>query len=198
MTARRALALSAVLLGACTKQPSMAWRMPELAGGRAADRSTEDGSVAASSTPSRESPSAPSVPAQRGDLPDAVALHVDPPWLTDVEQAAAESRRTHRPMLVHFAADWCLPCHLLESDTLSDPVVRQRLSTHFVALRIDVTEETRANRHEQARYRVRGLPTMVFVDDHGRQLERIEHYLTPDAFLARLDAVLARAATGGN
>jgi thiol:disulfide interchange protein len=78
---------------------------------------------------------------------------------------------------------------LLEADTLSDPRVRARLEAGFVALRVDMTEENDVNRKVAAALHVRGLPTLLVLDESGAEQLRIVHYVDADALLARLDGV---------
>jgi len=111
-----------------------------------------------------------------------------------LEDAAVEAaRRLHRPMLIDVTAEWCVPCKLLEADTLEDAAVRTFLAEHFVALRIDVTEESRANREQQRRHRVRGLPTLLLLDPRGVELDRVESYLDARALLMKLESARARS-----
>ncbi len=163
-------------------QTTTPWQMPTLAGP----------SVAAPPAARDSEASALSETAPTGDLPDAVEPHQDALWLDDEARARADALRRHRPLLVAFSAEWCVPCGLLEADTLSAPAVRAALAASFVALHVDVTEETRANREQQTRYGVRGLPLLLVLDEHGREFERIEQYVTSESLLATLESVRAK------
>ncbi len=128
-----------------------------------------------------------------GDLPDAPRRPPPGPFLTEEPLARAEALRLRRPLLVVFAAEWCVPCRLIEADVLSDERVLAMLAGGFVSLHLDVTEETMANREVLARYRVRGVPALVVLGPGGRELDRIEGYLDADAFLERLRRARARS-----
>lgn len=171
----------------CASEQTTRWRMPEL-------KATAPGPNEAAGARFGEGAREPTTFTEPGDLPDEVRPHADPLWHDDYATTKAEAQRTQRPMLVLFAADWCVPCRLLEADTLSDPRVRERLATHLVVLRIDVTEETHANREQQSRFRVRGLPTLVFLDPDGQPLDRLEGYISSSAFLARIEGLSKRFA----
>ena len=60
------------------------------------------------------------------------------------------------------------------------------LLEQFVPVRIDVTEETQANREQLQRYAIVSLPAVLVLDSHGRVVDRIDEFLSSDAFLSRL------------
>lgn len=167
-----------LVVGCATPAPSP-WRMPE--GPRA------EGVVA---LPEGALPTAPSTTGspERGDLPDAVSRRPARGglWFEDESLAREEARLRGRPLFIDVTADWCVPCQLLEADALDDDRVRRALADGFIPLRIDVTEETRENREQQRRYRVRGLPTLLVVDARGVELDRIESYLDAAGLVTRL------------
>ncbi len=189
----RALIVLASALAACTGSAAPTWQMPALAPSPpdavlvgvgpdvAGAAESGDGARwgASSGLPSPET----------GALAPARGL-----WHTDEARAVGEARARGRGLVVDFSAEWCLPCMVLARDTLSDESVEAELFTHFVALRVDVTEETTASRELLSRYRVRGLPAIVVLDADGAELDRIGHYLDPDSFLSRLER--ARTKTG--
>jgi thiol:disulfide interchange protein DsbD len=180
MAARSALSrlLLATVVGCAAS--SSPWRMP----------------TSGAAAPSSTAPSATATPIERGELPDAELRQasVEGPWHQDETVALDSARQQRRPILVDVTAEWCVPCKLLEADTLDDPVVRAYLVEYFVGLRIDVTEESRSNREQQRRYRVRGLPTLLLLDWRGVELDRIESYLDPRALLTRMESARARSA----
>ena len=155
--------------------------------GRPAPEPSAEVAVGRGSLPERSVPAA-----SQGDLPDEPRAPPPGSFLVDEAHAREEALRQARPMLVVFAADWCVPCRLIEADALSDPRVRDRLATEFIALHVDVTEETRETRELLARYRVRGVPALLLLDAEGRELERVEGYLDADALLERLTRARAR------
>ena len=60
-------------------------------------------------------------------------------WLHDEPAAVADARGANRPLLIDFAADWCLPCKELERKTFAEPRVAKELS-RFVLVRVDCTD----------------------------------------------------------
>ena len=79
------------------------------------------------------------------------------------DAALAEARAKGQPILVDFAADWCVVCREIDRTVLADPAIRSRLQNVSV-LRADVTADTPETRALMQRFHVVGPPTMFFVD----------------------------------
>src|SRR5208282_5625954 len=55
---------------------------------------------------------------------------------------AAKSQ--HKPIVIDFSADWCVPCREMERTTFIDPAV-VREATGFIRLRANLTAENPTN-----------------------------------------------------
>lgn len=97
----------------------------------------------------------------------------------------------HRPALVEFSADWCLPCVEMDRSTFIDPAVTQ-MAGAFSALKADVTDSSPANDALLAEFQVVGVPTIIVYDASGREIERTVGFV--DA--GRLLAMMRRVAGG--
>lgn len=98
---------------------------------------------------------------------------------------AAEPRADGLPTLVQFAATWCEVCHAME------PVmehVRRQTTGRLVVVEKDVITDMNLARG----FRVRGTPTFVLVDAHGRELGQLPPDLDARRFVANLERLLAR------
>ncbi|MEJ5252496.1 MAG: protein-disulfide reductase DsbD [Chthonomonadetes bacterium] len=101
-----------------------------------------------------------------------------------LQQAVAEGK----PVVIDFYADWCLPCKELEANTFSDPRVAKAFEG-VVALKADLTrDEDPAVKAVKERFKIVGVPTIVFLDGSGREQEslRLVQFEPPDAFLKRM------------
>ena len=91
-------------------------------------------------------------------------------WIRlDEPLALARARAEGRPVLIDFWADWCSACRELDRKAWSDPRV-QAAARRFVALRMDGTEETEGFLRVFDKYGVQGMPTVIFIDSHGREM----------------------------
>lgn len=103
-------------------------------------------------------------------------------WLKDEAQGVALAQREHRPILIDFAADWCLPCKELERKTFADPRVSQELS-RFVLVRVDCTDPDDKIEAVKARYGAETLPTVVIKDGAGNVALKLNEFTPPERLL---------------
>ena len=108
------------------------------------------------------------------------------PWIRGEQPALASAHASHKPMLIDFYADWCLPCKELELKTFSDPRVKEMLD-NFVLVKVDCTEDDDPQVLEtKRRYHAATLPTLVILDSDGRPLHTFDHFVEPDELLEQL------------
>jgi thioredoxin:protein disulfide reductase len=111
-------------------------------------------------------------------------------WSPYTAQSLEQAREDGRPVMIDFSAAWCQVCKDLEKHTFSDPKVVQA-SCSFVALRADMTRQTALSDSLAKRFNVQGLPTIVFIDSHGKEMQnlRVVGDISPKDFLGRMAAV---------
>jgi thiol:disulfide interchange protein DsbD len=90
-----------------------------------------------------------------------------------------------KPVVIDFAADWCVPCREMEGTTFVDPAV-VREAAGFVRLRANLTAENATNQAIIKQFTVEGVPTTVFIDAHGAIRKRRVGYVGPGEFLEYL------------
>lgn len=123
-----------------------------------------------------------------------VKTDVDLVHWTDIDQAAAASTRSHRPILYEFSAAWCGPCHLLEREVFMDPDLSAKINRRYIAVKVidRQREEGRNSDNVQRlmdRYGVNAFPTVVIAARDGSVQDRTVGYPGRDQFAAFLDRV---------
>lgn len=111
-------------------------------------------------------------------------------WVPFSERALAQARAEHRPVLLNFEADWCLPCREMQRTTFRDPEI-VRAAAAFTPLVADLTEEEEPAASIRDRYRVIGVPTYVLLDRDGNERRRLVGFIPAAKMLEAMDAVTA-------
>jgi thiol:disulfide interchange protein DsbD len=107
----------------------------------------------------------------------------------DVEAARARALRENRPLVVDFTAAWCVACQELEKLTFAEKSVGTEMG-RFVAVKVDATHnDDPAVVATMERFRVRGLPTVLVFDSHGKELLRFTEFVPPERFLPAIRRV---------
>ena len=89
-------------------------------------------------------------------------------WYKDLDEASSAASETNKPMMLDFWADWCVACRVMEKEVYTDAAVIEAATTRFLPVQVDFDR-----RPELARkYRIEGLPTLLFTDSRGEELFR--------------------------
>ncbi len=104
-----------------------------------------------------------------------------------------------KPVILDFAADWCIPCHELERNTFSDPRVIAAMR-EFAAFQVDLTHSDSPEVMARVKeFRIQGVPTVVFLTPRGEvEAARFSGFLPPERFLERVRTASDWARSAGS
>ena len=106
----------------------------------------------------------------------------------ELQQALAEN---NKPLvMLDLYADWCVACKEFEKETFSDPSV-QKAFGDMLLLQVDMTKNSEENRALMTKYKVLGLPTILFFNQDGKEIEgsRINGFIPPVEFLQWIEKI---------
>ena len=106
----------------------------------------------------------------------------------ELQQALAEN---NKPLvMLDLYADWCVACKEFEKETFSDPSV-QKAFGDMLLLQVDMTKNSEENRALMTKYKVLGLPTILFFNQDGKEIEgsRVNGFMPPVEFLQWIEKI---------
>ena len=116
---------------------------------------------------------------------------VQPTFHSSFEAASSAATADQSLVLLIFGAEWCGPCKLLKSQTLSSPVfLRQDSPLHVAEVDID------ANPKMAGDFDIEAVPTLVLLTGDGKIIARQTGFVEADDLMPWLQAGRSRAAAG--
>ncbi|MGK0371651.1 MAG: thiol:disulfide interchange protein DsbD [Glaciecola sp.] len=105
--------------------------------------------------------------------------------LADFNQKLAEANLQGKTVMLDLYADWCAACKEFEKYIFPDAQVVDALS-EAVWMQLDLTDNTPSNYEFQEEFGIVGLPTIMFFNQKGIELERarVTGFMKADAFAA--------------
>ena len=106
----------------------------------------------------------------------------------ELQQALSENNKSL--VMLDLYADWCVACKEFEKETFSDPSV-QKAFGDMLLLQIDMTKNSEENRALMTKYKVLGLPTILFFNRDGKEIEgsRVNGFMPPVEFLQWIEKI---------
>lgn len=110
-------------------------------------------------------------------------------WVPYTKDGVEAAKAAHKPIIIDFYADWCIPCKELDKATFGNTSVISE-SERFAAFKVDLTSATSdASIGLTKEFKITGVPTVVLIDNHGVEVDRVTKFVEPDSFLESLKHV---------
>ncbi len=110
-------------------------------------------------------------------------------WIKGEKAGLARAAVDHKPALMDFYADWCLPCKELELKTFSNPEVARALQA-YTLVKVDcTTDDEPAVIDAKQRWGAATLPTLVLVGSDGKLAKKLDHFVEPAELLPMISSV---------
>lgn len=118
------------------------------------------------------------------------------PWVYSEEIAFQRAKAEGKGVMVDYSATWCIPCEELEL-TFGNDEVYDAITSNFVPLKLDVTDDNAETDKLKQRYGAGTLPSVVFLDTRVMEtrgqfivLGRLKKLVEPDEMMRRLRPML--------
>lgn len=131
--------------------------------------------------------------------------HDKPAWFKesflDIREDIEEATEAGRRVLLYFYQDGCPYCAKLLNDNFGNRAITEKTRTGFDVIAVnmwgdrevtDLSGEATTEKAFAAALRVQYTPTLLFMDEHGKVILRINGYFAPHKFDLALDFVAGR------
>ncbi len=110
------------------------------------------------------------------------------PWIGDLEEGKRVALAENKKMMIDTYADWCVACKELDEYTFSTSGVAEGLK-EFVLVKLDFTKKDEANEALRKSLGVIGMPTVIFFNPDGSEIDRFSGFKKKGEFLQFLDTL---------
>ncbi|GEN26843.1 thiol:disulfide interchange protein DsbD 1 [Halovibrio variabilis] len=109
--------------------------------------------------------------------------------LSELDAAIAQAESANQPAFVHFTAEWCISCKIMERNVYPDPRVSAALRG-YTLIAADVTHTDPESRELLDRFNLFGPPSLLFFSQ-GQEIRdaRIQGEVTAAQLQAHLESV---------
>jgi len=112
----------------------------------------------------------------------------------------SDAKKSKKPVIIDFYADWCSPCRELEEITFHNKEIVKQAELAFIMIKVDVTRKGNPVYERLLKeYGIKGVPTVVFLDRQGNERSnlRLMDFIPADQFLIRMAEIKKTPAASG-
>lgn len=108
-------------------------------------------------------------------------------WAQDKPVSTLQTKALEegKPYVLELNAEWCGFCKLFERETLKDPAVIAYLEQHYMMASVD--SEEGEGLFLSDKYKVKGLPALLFFNSEGKLMGKMIGYQDSEEFLYNLN-----------
>ena len=122
-----------------------------------------------------------------GQAQDSVTINTSANsiWEHDFSKAEKLTKSTDKPLLIFFTgSDWCGPCKMLVADVFESDRFNKEVKNDFILYEADfprnadlITSSQKSDNYKlKNKYKVSSYPTIVIINDKGKELGRLKGY----------------------
>ena len=104
-----------------------------------------------------------------------------------IRQYADLRESVDKKIYIHFWADWCTFCLKMQKETFANPAVAKLLRQNFFLIQVNTDKDQRV----ADAFKVKGLPSNLFLSEDGSEIARQEGYMPPKKFVRVLEAIVS-------
>lgn len=105
-------------------------------------------------------------------------------WFTDYDKAQAAAKEQNKVVMLDFTgSDWCPPCMQLKKTVFNSPEFSKFAAEKLIPVEVDFPEkkklpeaQQKANDALATKFKVESYPTVILVDQKGKELLRLDGY----------------------
>ncbi len=105
-------------------------------------------------------------------------------------EALQLAKKEGKPIFLDISASWCGPCKLLKAHTFPNGEVGKFYNENFISVAVD---GEKGEGIELARkYKIRGYPSLIFIDSNGKLIAQTAGYRNPKQLIELGEQVVAK------
>ncbi len=105
-------------------------------------------------------------------------------------EALEKAKQEKKPIFLDVYATWCGPCKMLKARTFPNDKVGEFYNANFINVTVD--GEKGEGLELARKYKVRGYPTLLYIDSDGKVIAQTSGYRNPKQFIQIGEQVINR------